>query len=283
MDNRELASLIVVAAFVVLAVAVSQKRFGLLKSFLGVVRGTFHPRLLGLWVAYLLYAAAVMWGAYRLGVWTPDLVTSTVLVVVFTGLPLVGSSISDKGDHIVRPVLKKTFGVAAILSAYVYLESFALGWEIFWQAILAMLSMAAVLGDARVVKLFNRIALIYALASVVHTTTTLVGGADQVEWLALAQAVALPFWYPVALIPLLYVVGYYSAVELAACRVQVSRRRLTKWRWGAILAVGLRLRVSYARRFVAPWVFELADASSRHERRSVLADFRRTHSRSVNR
>ncbi|GAB6939045.1 hypothetical protein JCM11754A_25720 [Isoptericola variabilis] len=282
-DSREWASIIIVVAIVGVGLAVP----GVRNAFRGqtwrrVIVTALHPRLAVLWLTYLVYATAVFIGASEIGWWEPSMTWTSILLVMFGGIPLVTKFVSlrtSRDVHPVRDVVRDTFGLAAILGAYAYLLPMPLGWEIVIQLALLVFGIAAAV-DARAQRPFLLVVVLVLVVGFLRTTELLSGGMAADGWLELARVCALPFWYPIALLPLLWGTGYYAAVEAAACHVAVSRHpQRSKRRWMVTLAVGLRLRLARARDFVHPWPGLLADTRTRAERREVLAAYRRSTAR----
>lgn len=286
-DSREWASIIIVVAVVIMALAAPKLRKGLGEALRPLVEMAFRSRLTVLWLVYVSYATVLILGASQVGLWDPSMAWATVLIVLFGGLPLVGRFVSVRRSGTKRPMLgvvRDTFGLAAFIGAYVYLVPLPLGWEIVVQAALLVVGLVAAV-EKRAQRLFLGFAVAVAVVGFVRTTGLFAEGMAKDEWMDFARLFALPFWFPVVLLPLLWGIGYYAATEVGACHVAASRlhhpsiRHRSKGRWMLTLALGMRLRLSHARTFVHPWTRLLADTTTRAERREVLAAFRRSAAR----
>lgn len=276
-DNRELASLILLAGGAAVVLLVPAARAEVPK----LLRAMFAWRLIVLWMLYVTYCAAVLLAAHRVGVWGPAMLWPTLVVVASVGVPLLGDAILSSEGSPARHVKRRVFAAAALAGLYVNLVAFPLVVELLIQIVASVAAMLQVVAKAdqktaQVARLMGWILGLIGVLLVWRTTSHLVAGIDRDEWMQLAATVALSLWVPVALLPLLYVVGYVTAAETAASRVVVmarSRRR-SKRAWWVALIVAFRGRLPLARGFTGEWARRLGHAEGRSERRLILASYR---------
>jgi hypothetical protein len=277
-DNRELASLILLAGMAVVVLLVPAARAEVPK----LLRAVFAWRLTVLWLVYSAYCCAIVLVAHRAGVWDLSLLWPTFVVATSAGLPLVADAVSDREASPARHVNRRVFAATAVAGLYVNLVSFSLPVELLIQIVvsIAVIVHAAAGQDpattGRVVRVVDWLLGVIGVVLVWRTTSQLVAGVSGDAWMDLAATVALSVWIPVALLPLLYAVAYVTAAETAASHVAVmGRSRLrSKRAWWVVLLVAFRGRLSLARGFTGHWALRLAQAEGRRERRLVLASYR---------
>jgi len=275
-DNRELATAILLFGFLVFALSVQKAR----AQIPGIIRAAANVAwLFGL---YVVAAALVIWGASFAGLWTPDLWWSTSIVVMGLGVGLVASAAKCRSvRQLWDAVAGKTVGVAVLLGLYVNLATFPLIVEILLQALAALAAMVRVAaeyqGQAPARRLADGVLALIGVGFVARTSVVLAQGMPGSEWLDLLRQVLLGVWFPVSLVPLLYAVAYFSAVEQAAIGVRViAPRRTGKWPLVGRLLLAFHSRLALAAAFDRAWGRRYADAKGARERHALLARFRKT-------
>ncbi|MBO3086632.1 hypothetical protein [Cellulomonas fengjieae] len=277
-DNRELASAILVAAVLVVALSVRAVRQEI-PSLARLARPFVW--LVGVYVAY---CALLLWGASTAGIWSAALWWPTLLVVVGLGGALIVKAIQARSSlRVWRSALAATTGAAVFFALYANLVSLPLLWELVLQAIAALVAIVAVgaahQGNASLGRICEAAIVVIGVTLTIWTTFSLVRGMPRDEWLALLQETALSFWFPFALLPFLYLVTYYSGVETATANVRAQDpRAYRKWPLIARLLAAFRLRTDWAAHFDWAWGRRYGRASDRKTRNQVLANYRRTRS-----
>lgn len=139
LSNRELATVILVAAFFAAMLLIPSVRRQVLPSMAAVLKVLVNAKILGLFALYFAYAAAIVVAARVLGAWDLSVLKDTLIVVVFVGLPLlVNANEVSNGRLFVTKVIKETIGVAALIAFYLGLASLPLWGELMVQPILTL-------------------------------------------------------------------------------------------------------------------------------------------------
>lgn len=134
LTSRELATGIVVVAFVLLALLLTKDRKELLRPLLGVVKAFAAWKVWTVVLAYLIFVAAVVVLAHSVGVWSGDLLKDTLIIAFFVGLPILLNSAKFRdGLGVVKHVVKEVLDVAALLVVYLNLAPFPLWGELILQ------------------------------------------------------------------------------------------------------------------------------------------------------
>jgi len=274
-DNREMATAILLLGFVVFGLTVRRAR----ERIPDIIRSA--APLTWLLAIYLASASLVVWGAWSVGLWAADTWWSTSIVALGLGLSLVSSAVDSRSVRALwNSIASKTIGAAVFIGLYANLAPFPLIVELLLQALAAFAVMVRVVaehqGQTPVRRLADVVLSLIGLAAVVRATTVLAHGMPGSEWLGLLKQVLLSIWFPFALVPLLYLVSYFSTAEMAAVGVRfVAPRAFKKGPTVRRLLLGFRLRLSLAAAFDRQWGRRYASAPSRRERRRVLSHFRR--------
>lgn len=218
LTNREIATLIIFGlgfVFVVLKLGLRQTA----ASILDLIKALHWKVLLTIGL-YIIYAVGLVWAAAAIGLWEPVLLKDTVIWVVFSGLPVLFRAHHVKdGQLLVKRTLAETFGVSVFIVFYVNLHSFSILWEVVLQlalTILVLLELVARHQGEKTRPVANGASfLITAIAIFLLWTTTSWfidnwGSVDQSQlWLSLAMAL----WFPLVLLPFIYVVAYAMHCE----------------------------------------------------------------------
>lgn len=273
-DNRELATAILLFGFLSFSLTVPAVRRQI-PSILGSV-----APLAWLFLVYLTTASALVWAAWSVGLWTPDLWWSTLIVVLGLGIALVSSAVNARSVRALREaVASRTLGAAVLFGLYTNAATFPLVVEIVLQALAALAVMVRVVanhqGQKPARQLADVVLALIGLAVVARTTLVLSHGMPADQWLTLLRQALLSIWFPFALAPLLYLVAYLSTVEKAAIGVRIVRpRENAKWPVMSHLLLAFRFRLSLAEGFDRAWGRRYADASDSRGRRLVVSRFR---------
>jgi len=227
LTNRELAALIVLVLLIAF-VLTRPGRDKILRSVRGALTSLATPAIL---VPLLLYggwiSAAAASGA-RFGLWNSDLLKTTILWLLLSGLALVMSL----NDAIEKPgffkgVLIKTLGVAAVVEFLAALKSFPLWLELPTQTLAFLFAGIAVLAErepeqAPVRKVANGYLIIFGLSAVTWSIAHLIA-----NWSGLDRGrIVLEFLLPIWLTPVALVFVYGFAVVAA---YQSFFRRMRIW------------------------------------------------------
>src|SRR5687767_1272677 len=110
MNNRELATVILAGLVILLIVIYPKTR----SSLPQLVRLLLSPKIVGPLLIYALGMTGLVWLAWRVGLWVPDLLTDTVFWFFLTGLAwFFNINKAGQEEHFIRDRVIKTVGVAA--------------------------------------------------------------------------------------------------------------------------------------------------------------------------
>src|SRR4051794_3083967 len=89
LTNRELASIILVTAFIGALLGVPRFRpHGISTSLANLLQAFFAWRIQFILLSYLMYAVAIIFIASLLGIWRPIVLKETLIVILGAGLPM---------------------------------------------------------------------------------------------------------------------------------------------------------------------------------------------------
>lgn len=282
LTSRELATLILVAAFVGLAFALSSDRQSLIRSFHGVLKAFGAWKV---WVpvaAYLAYSTGVVALAGWAGFWRPEQIKETAIVVLFTGLPILFNATKFKeGKEVFLRVIKEIVGVSAILAVYLNLAPLPLWGELILQSALAFLLMGAAVGKrdpktAGVARAFGVLVTLIGLCLLVYATAQVVLGFADIDWTHEALAFAVSVWVPLVQVPFIYSFGVLAASESALVRLRLHNdHEPPPLRVRIALLLGFQGNLRYASRFSQQWIPRMATERSFKSATRTMRDFRR--------
>ena len=203
----------------------------------------FVPLLL-----YGVWMSAVLVGAARVGVWSPDLWKPTILWLLLAGFGLLfqfPDAITDPGFF--RRVLLRTVGAVAIVEYVANFASFPLWVEIPTQALAVVSSLLAAVADdpkqAPVRKLANGYLTMFGLSVVAWTAWRLVNEWQSIDLGDLVREFLLPIWLTPPTLAYVYVVAVWAAYDSAfrQMRISAESRNLFRQKLAVVLrAAGSR-------------------------------------------
>ena len=206
--NRELASLILLGAFIVLVLAVPKMRRSVGPAAFEVLKiVVMSGSLLTTWGLFLLWCTGWVTLAALIGVWNFGLLKDTLLIVFTVGFPLLFRTVNAKsGAAIVRQIGGETVALSAFLLFYLNLEPLPLWAELILQpalTFLVLLRLAA--GRHSDGKSFQGcLGVLITVASfglIVWTTVQLIADAGTRDWVETLLELALSLWLPVVMFP----------------------------------------------------------------------------------
>jgi hypothetical protein len=278
LTNREIASLILIAALLVFCVVKTDIR----KSLLGTIKVFFSYQLVTINLIYLTYAAALVLLAWRLGAWDLRLLKDTVIVLLVVGYPMVfrANSVSD-GKVLLRRTVRETLGISALVVFYVNLSSLPIVWEVVIQLVGVFAVMLAVVAksqgpQSRPVAVFmNGVLIAIGLLLFVTTTINFVANWKTEDFGLILKTLCMTIWLPIALLPLIYVGAFLMQVQVIFVMLPFNNGH-KKVRLDVKLALffGLRGSVRLGAAFIGAWRTRIGKASNYKEARSVMKDFR---------
>lgn len=278
LNNRELASVILIALLILLALALPKWRRKLLPSLSAVARSFFKWPILRIFCLFLAWVTLWVWLAWLVGVWDPELLKDTVITLFGVGFPLLFSSIRAKsGVEIIRHIRRETLTLSALFLFYLNLESLPLWGELIAQPLIVLLTMMTALAQRdekgrRIVGCFSIPLLLIGIALIVWTTAQTVVKWDKLDWSELLAQLGLSVWLPITMFPFLYVVAFYAATEVILKRLLWTNKEMPLRARLGVLA-GLHGSVRWAKQLTGRY-HHVAQAKSFRGALSEMREFR---------
>lgn len=269
LTNREWGTVILTALVVAGLLVWPQTRREVFPAARGVLRSLVTPKILISLGLYAVYVVGVVLLAASIDVWHLDLLKDTVIIAVFVGLPLFFRATSIKEEAAFAwEVIRDPIRVSALLLFYLNIAPLSIWAEVVVQGILGFLVLLRVVAiqDAStkwLARLLDVVVTLIVLGLVVGTALRLATEWAALPWGGIRDSFLLSIWFPVLLIPFIYVLALYAAYEQVVVMLPffVDGRR-TRLRTVLALIVGSRLRTAYASRVVGHWRREIAETSS---------------------
>ena len=243
MNNREAATFILLGAAFVWMLWLPPVR----ASMRSLARQLFWSKLTVALVAYLAAIGAAVFGAWRLSLWTTDLLAATVLWFLLTGFAwFINLDGAGKDDDFFKRRFLETLGFAAFFEFFVNAQTLPLGCEIVGQVGLIFVVMLNVVagGEPRfrpVARLTTGLLAAASLGLAGFTAASLVSNWPTVDKAGLLRELLMPVWLAAAVIPYLYLVAFYVGYELLFVRLSfMNDRRPPSVRAKIGLLLGLR-------------------------------------------
>lgn len=282
LTSREIATLILFFSFVVIIIFFSRDRGNLWRLFCGVVKAIANWKIYAVVLAYLVYVFGIVALAYWLGFWSLRLLKDTIIIVLFTGFPIVINAINFKdGPAVVTHAIREVLGISALLVVYLNLAPFPLLGEVIFQSALIFLGLLAVVGKrnprtASQSACLDCLGVVIVLGAVLYVTVQVVTNFNAFDWGHQASAFALSVWLPVAQIPFVYCFGLLASVEGVIVRMKFHNGKIEPpFRVRFALVVGLRGSLQYASGFTGLWLRRISIETSFLSARQVMREYRR--------
>lgn len=252
LNNRELASVILIGLLILIGLALPKWRDILLPAFRTVAGSFFQSVILRIFGLFVVWVALWVWLAWIIGAWDVGLLKDTIIILFGVGFPLLFSSIRAKsGVEIIGHIRRETLTLSTLFLFYLNLESLPLWGELIAQPVIVLLSVMTAFAQRdekgrRVVGCFSIPLFLIGIGLIVWTTVQTVNNWDMIEWPDLLGQLALSVWLPFAMFPYLYVVAFYAATESILKRLLWMNKNMPlRARLGVL--VGLRGSVRWAK------------------------------------
>src|SRR5699024_2335179 len=225
LNNRELASVILIALLVVLAMVFPKWRGIVFPALGSVACSLFKWAVLRVFGLFAVWAALWVWLAWLLGIWHMEVLKDTVVIVVGVGFPLLFKSIEAKsGVEILDHVRRETLTLSTLFLFYLNLESLPLWGELIAQPVIFLLAAMTAFAQRdekgqRVLGCFSIPLVLIGLGLLAWTTAQTLNKWDELVWPDLLAPLALSVWLPFAMFPYLYAVAFYAATEVILKRL----------------------------------------------------------------
>jgi hypothetical protein len=224
LTTREWASVIWVTVIVVAGLATPFVRDALAPSARMLLRlWSLHLAVLALlgWVVVVCYVGS------KVGDWNWNLAKDTATWVVVSGCASIFAALqAGKEEHFFRRSVLATLSVAGVMQFLMGMETFSLWVELLLQLVVFILvvvgSFAGRQPETRPVQVFfYAVLLLIWLWVVVGTVRALLGSWDEIDVEQAALTLAFSFWFPLAMLPFVYVLGLVLAYDSVFRRLAI--------------------------------------------------------------
>lgn len=292
LNERELATLVVLAMIVVAGLINRNARAGLLSGFVAVGKALWNRHVIGVLLAYAAWVTLCVFGASAIGLWQLSLLKDTILTALVVGLPLLFRALNNKtGGLLLRDVAKEALGLSAFVAFYVNLSPLPLWAEILLQLVLILLVLMQVAvqridastGQKALSGCVNFALVALGIGLIAWSTVRLVNQWQTLDQKELFLQLSLAVWLPLALFPFLYGFAYVAAVEGILLRVSRLNDGVA-WREKAGILVGLSFSLRTAKAFSGPHLRLTGDRTFRgavEHARNVKDDLDRREARAL--
>lgn len=278
LNNRELASVILIALLVVLAMVLPKWRGIVFPALGSVACSLFKWAVLRVFGLFVVWAALWVWLAWLLGIWHMELLKDTVVIVVGVGFPLLFKSIEAKsGVEILDHVRRETLTLSTLFLFYLNLESLPLWGELIAQPVIFLLAAMTAFAQRdekgqRVLGCLSIPLVLIGLGLLAWTTAQTLNKWDELVWPDLLAPLALSVWLPFAMFPYLYAVAFYAATEVILKRLLWTNEEIPlRARLG--ISAGLHGSVRWAKELTGRYN-HVARATTFRGALSEMRDFR---------
>lgn len=281
LTNRELASLILLGAFIVIVLAVPKMRRAVGPPALNALKiAVTSGSLLTVWGLFLLWCAGWVTLVALVGAWNVGLLKDTLLIVFTLGFPLLFRAVNAKsGTAIMRQIVGETVAVSALLLFYLNLEPLPLWAELIVQPVVTLLVLlqfaAGRSSDGkRLQGCLGVLITVAGLGLIVWTTVQFIVNAGTRDWGGTLLELALSLWLPVVMFPFFYVASFYAAAQKITCRLRRIYKLPALRRVTLAVVLGLHFRLKWARAFLPPYEKPILRAKTFREAVGLMRDFR---------
>ena len=277
MNNREWATLVWlgVGALLVLWRKDTRTLLG------GVVRTAAHLALLIPATLMWTWIALVVFVAYRLHLWTPDLVKDSLIWSIGPAVGLFFSVTNLAKDPLFfRHAAISTIKFSVLIEFYVNLRvfSFPLELVVVLPGITLLAVLAAFAGTDKKYRAAKRVLdvmlAVVGIVIVVYVTVALVNSWTQEDpWHDLRE-LALPMWLTIGLLPFMWALGLYSGYQGAFLRIDWhTKDRGGRRRAKAALLLELNARTHLVAKFGGGWLTQISQAETLDKARAVACRY----------
>lgn len=270
-DNREIASIVLLSIFIVFAMAKGDPK-RILRGLMEVVVCALRPQLVVPAIILIANSILVFYLMWQIHLWSLDLLLDSVIEVAVVGFP--GFYIAVE-SHTVKSIFKKVvipeIGLSAIATFYVGIETFSLLVEILMQfVIVTILSLRVVYArDPSNRDAVHRIDEFLAIGSVLVyaiVTYRLIRDFGSIDWTYEMTSLFMTLWYPALILSFLILLGYYSALEQMYMRITAINRSISKFEllYFAFEMLPSLCCISHFSGFEAKQCMELTSSRKRH-------------------
>lgn len=278
LNNRELASVILVGVFVLVGCVKRDVR----SSVVQLLRAVLAPRLLVLWLLYSATITGVVLGEANIGQRYDGSVKDAVVWAVIAGLPLLGKfDAVSKNPELLDGMLRHAVGLTAFVEGFVNLYVFPLWVEIPGQAFVALVVMVSVVAGMEEAnhaakRLFDGVVVVIGLTAVTWTAWHIASYWSELDLRAIRLSFVQPVVLTLAVLALTYVVSLVSAYQFAFIRLQYPLGGpAVRLRHTGALLIGLHVRVVKVSGFAGALSLRMRETTSLRGALAMLSEYKR--------
>ncbi|MXY90257.1 MAG: hypothetical protein F4Y89_06920 [Gammaproteobacteria bacterium] len=275
-DNREIASLILLGAGILWVLSQEQLR----ASVAGVVMVFTRWQILVPLLAMLAWVGLELLAGLQTGLWNPALSKGTILWTLGSaGVLLFNCTRIDAIEHFLRRTIGATVGVAVFIEFFVNLYSMSLPVELLVQSVtfvlLLIITLAGQKPEFKSAKKFSELFLVgIVLAVFIHAARQIYVDWNELDARQLLLEFALPIWLTVGLLPFLYAFNIFLVYDRAFRQIDWKAGNWgSRWQSRLALLSTLRFRAGTVRLFTQYWSGKLSEAQSFSAARRVVTEF----------
>ena len=226
LTNREIATLVVFGLGLVWVAFQARGTDSIWPSTRSLLLALLQWKLLAPLLLYVVWVSAVVGGAARIGLWSPDLWKPTALWLLagFGLLFRISEAITEPGFF--RRVLVRTVGVVAVVEYVVNLSSFPLWLEIPTQVLAVLLNLVTVARDdpklAPARKLANGYLGTLGFSAMAWTAWQVVSEWQEIDLGGLVREFLVPIWLTPPTLAFVYLVAVWAAYEIAFAQMRLG-------------------------------------------------------------
>lgn len=255
-------------------------------NFVSILRIVLSPKILLPFLSLALYASGIVYGAFSLGIWDLEILKDTLILFMLLGFPLMyRAATSRNGILLIREETARTLRISTFVAFYLNLATLSIPWEIFIQLVLVVTTISVLvptdgnrnLDQAKA--LMNRITVTIGIFYLFFTPFYLLKNWNSVDLPHSAMSLGMSFWFPLALLPYIYLISVYSSMELALIRLRARAQPDQKPNFRVLLAVicGFRLNSRLAHKFDGSWSYRIRGLTKFREASQIMKEFRKSH------
>lgn len=277
LTNRELAALILLVLFVLLATSSRSVREvlpSLRKSLLNI-------KIIVPLLTYVAYLIACIWLASRVKLWEKSILKETIVGVVGSGFALfLKFDEASRDPSFFRRKIRFAIALSVFYGFFINLKSFSLPLELIGRCVIAMLAITSVFAGsqkqyASTKKISDRLLAIIGIGVSFAVVHYLYHHWRDLNYGQLWRSLVLPIWLPIVALPFIFLLALFADYENAFTSMLFANDlQPLRLRAKMALLLGLHLRLSDVHAFFGSWAAQIASASSFRMAYASVRDFR---------
>lgn len=233
-------------------------------------------------VVYFIYATVLIYIAQRLGVWNVSLLTDTLIIIFFVGIPMfVNANIERRGTEMLTKTLRETIGVSAIIAFYIGLEPLTLLGELILQPVVTVVSILALVAgyDAKTSSVRNvmkAVLTIIGLWLMIRTVRIIIETWHVNDVESSLSELLLSILLPLALLPAVYVFALIMRYEIIfrVAKNFSENKHVPNFAYVTILT-NLNVQLSPLNELGGIWLQKVVQSANYKEVCEVLSDLKK--------